>query len=374
MYVPAFPQMIEYFGVAENEIQLILSINFGGLCLTGLVIGPLSDSFGRRPVLLWGLGLFVISSFFCAYTTDFCMMLLWRFIQGIGAAVPMVVGCATFMDKYTQEKAGQIIGVINSVILASMAGAPIVGAWVSQYLGWRANFVVILVIAVVSALGAWLFIEETLPQKRRKAFKPSTIMKDYLKILGSLEFMAYSTLAISAFVCVVIYVANLSVIFVNHMGMDLTEFSYWQASTMGTFIVFSLMSAKLIEAKGLDYTKNLGSILAFIGAVAIFCVGQFYQDNVPVICLSMAFIAAGGALFVGAYGVKAMSIFPEMNGAATAMMTAVRQLACAGFVILSEVVFDGTIVPVANIIFGFGMFATLCYVAVHMKQRKVYAA
>ncbi len=371
MYVPAFPQMIEYFGVAENKIQLILSINFGGLCLAGLVIGPLSDSYGRRPVLLWGLWLFVVGSLFCVSAEDFRLMLFWRFVQGVGAAVPMVVGCATFMDKYSQEKAGQIIGIVNSVISASMAGAPIVGAWVSQYLGWRANFIAILFLAVISALGTWLFIGETLPKEKRRIFKPGTIIKDYIRILQNLEFMAYSTLGISAFVCIVVYVANLSVIFVNHMGMSLAEFSYCQASTMGTFIVFSLMSAKLINTKGINYTQNLGSALAMIGMIAIFCTAQIDHNNVLMICMSMAFIAAGGAIFTGAYGVKAMSVFPEMNGATTAMMTAIRQLACAGFVAISEVAFDGTIVPVANIIFCFGLFATLCYVAVRLKERKI---
>lgn len=374
IYVPAFPQMIKYFGVAENEIQLILSINFSGLCLAGLVIGPLSDSYGRRPVLLWGLALFAISSLFCLYAEDFRLMLFWRFAQGVGAAVPMVVGCATFMDKYSQEKAGQIIGIINSVISASMAGAPIAGAWISEYLGWRANFTVILILAVISALGTWLFIGETMPQEKRRIFNLSTIIKDYFRILRSLEFMTYSTLAISAFVCIVVYVANLSVIFVNHMHMTLTEFSYWQASTMGTFIIFSLISTKLISAKGINYAQNFGSALALIGVISMFCTAQIDHANVPMICLSMALVAAGGALFGGAYGVKAMSIFPEMNGAATAMMTAIRQLACAGFVALSELGFDGTIVPIARIIFGFGLFAALCYVAVKLKESKIVKA
>ncbi|MDF3033529.1 MAG: putative Permease of the major facilitator superfamily protein [Alphaproteobacteria bacterium] len=132
MYVPAFPQMIEYFGIAENQVQMILSINFAGLCLAGLFMGPLSDSYGRRKVLLGGLLLFTVSSAGCVYTDDFYAMLLWRLLQGIAASIPMVIGAATFIDKYPPEKAGQILGVLNSVISASMAGAPVVGAWVSQ--------------------------------------------------------------------------------------------------------------------------------------------------------------------------------------------------------------------------------------------------
>ena len=186
-----------------------------------------------------------------------------------------------------------------------------------------------------------------------------------------MEFMVYSTLAISAFTGVVIYVANLSVIFVNHMGMNLAEFSFWQATTMGTYIVFSLLSAKIIGMKGLEYTQHLGSLLALIGTAALFGVGQMMPHNPFMICLSMAVIAAGGAFFTAPFGVKAMSVFPEMKGAAGAMMTAVRQSFAAGLVILSEVMFDGSITPIATIIFGLAIVCTLLYGLVRLKQTKL---
>ena len=83
IYVPAFPQMIKYFGVAENEIQLVLSVNFIGLCIAGLIVGPLSDSFGRRKVILFGLGLLMVSSIVLVTLDDFKLLLFWRFIQGV---------------------------------------------------------------------------------------------------------------------------------------------------------------------------------------------------------------------------------------------------------------------------------------------------
>ncbi|MGB4190947.1 MAG: MFS transporter, partial [Rickettsiales bacterium] len=85
IYVPAFPQMIKYFDVAENEIQLILSINFIGLFFSGLIAGPLSDSFGRRKVILAGLALLMVSSIILVMLDNFKLLLFWRFIQGIAA-------------------------------------------------------------------------------------------------------------------------------------------------------------------------------------------------------------------------------------------------------------------------------------------------
>lgn len=370
IYVPAFPDMITFFNVAENQIQLILSINFFGLCVSGLFAGPLSDSFGRRKVLLGGLLIFVLGSLGCTFATEFIPMLVFRLIQGIGASVPMVIGAATFLDKYSAEKAGKLIGVINSVISASMAGAPIVGAWLNQIFNWRANFIVILILTLISFFGTLFFIVETLPQKNRKPFKIKGIVSDYITLSQSFRFMCYTLIVNFPFVAIVVYIANLSVVFINYLGMDLETFSYYQATTMGTFIIFSLLSIKIIDSKGIDYTKNIGAILALIGTTMLFIICLLDPSNINMVCISMAFLAAGGALMAGTFGMKALSIFPEMNGTSMAMMTAVRQLLASGLVVLSEIFFDGTLVPVAIIIFSYASFSTVCYVIMWYQSKK----
>ena len=152
IYVPAFPKMIPYFGIQENEIQLILSVNFAGLCVTSLLAGPLSDSFGRRNIILYGLFLFLISSGRCVIASSFEGMLIWRFFQGLSASIPLVIGGAIIADRYSEQQAGQLIGMINSVISASLAGAPILGAWITQFFHWRLNFIIIFLIALVAFL------------------------------------------------------------------------------------------------------------------------------------------------------------------------------------------------------------------------------
>lgn len=369
MYVPAFPQMIKFFGVAESKISLTLSINFVGLCVSGLITGPLSDSYGRRKVLLGGLTLFMASSLGCVMTDSFDWMLFYRLMQGIAASIPMVVAGAALFDKYPPEKAGQVLGVLNGIISATMAGAPIVGAFLCEIFDWRANFVVILGLAVISFLGTLLFLEETLPKNKRRTFNLPAISKAYITLSKSLKFICYTVIASAPITIIIIYVANLSVILVNYLGMDLVTCSYYQSTTMGMFIVFALLSAKLISAKGADYTKNLGGIIALIGSIMLFAISQIDKTNVNVIALSMAFISGGGALMIGTFGLKALSVFPDMNGTAMAMMTAIRQLLASGLVILSEVMFDGTIVPVATIILVYAVVCVICNIMVWYNER-----
>ena len=369
MYVPAFPQMIKYFNIAENEIQLVLSINFLGLCLASIFSGPLSDSFGRRKVILSGLFLLMISSIILVGLDDFKVLLFWRFIQGIAAAVPMVCAGAMFMDQYSGEKASKLIGFINAVITAAMAAAPVIGAYISEEFGWRANFIVVMLLSIISFFGFFLLIEESLKLNLKRKLNLISITKDYAKVLSSLTFICYMMLACLPFIVIIVYITNLSVIFVNHLGINLVDYSYYQASTMGTFVVFSLLSVKIINAKGVNFTKNFGVILSVIGSCALFIVSLVDHTSAILICISMAVVAAGGSMMSGTFGVKALSLFPEINGTAMAACTALRLLLIAVFVLISEFYFDGTIIPIAFIIAGYTLFTAGFYVLLSLKER-----
>lgn len=361
IYVPAFPHMIKYFDVAENEIQLVLSINFLGLCLASLVAGPLSDSFGRRKVILSGLSLLMISSIILVNIDDFKILLFWRFIQGIAAAVPMVCSAAMFVDKYSGEKASQLIGLVNAVITAAMATAPVIGAYIVTAFDWRANFIVVMFLSVISFIGFLLLIEESLDPKLKRKFKLGSVLKDYYKVFSSASFVCYVMMACFPFITIIVYITNLSVIFVNHLGVSLENYSYYQASTMLSFVVFSLWSVKLIGKKGLEFTKNLGGILSFIGACGLFIVSMVDGSSVIFICISMAILAAGGSMMAGTFGMKALSIFPEMNGTALAACTTIRLFFITVFVFISEIYFDGTIVPISIIIISYAIFTATFY-------------
>lgn len=361
MYVPAFPQMIKYFNIAENEIQLVLSINFLGLCFASLIAGPLSDSFGRRKVILSGLSFLMISSIILVNIDNFYILLFWRLIQGMAASVPMVCAGAMFMDQYSGEKASKIIGFINAVITAAMAAAPIVGAYVSELLDWKANFIIVMILSILSFLGFLLFIKESLADDLKRKFNFISIVKDYGKLFRSLPFICYCLLACAPFITIIVYITNLSVIFINHLGLSVDVYGYYQASTMASFVIFSLLSVKIITTKGVNFTKNLGFILSIIGSCALFLISMIDHTDALLICVSMAVIAAGGSMMCGTFGMDALSIFPGINGTAMDACTAIRLFLIAVFVLISEIVFDGTIIPIALIIGGYAVFTSILY-------------
>ncbi len=369
IYVPAFPQMIKYFNIAENEIQLVLSLNFFGLCIASLISGPLADSFGRRSIILSGLFLLMVSSIILVCVSNFKILLFWRFIQGLSAAVPMVCAGAMIFDKFSGDRASKLIGFLNAVITAAMALAPVVGAYISEAFNWRANFIVVMILSIISFIGFLLLIQESLDSKLKRKFNFPSILKDYCTVMKSAKFICYVLIACFPFITIIVYITNLSIIFINHLGIDLSIYSYYQATTMGTFVIFSLLSVKLIEKKGIDFTKNLGGIVSIIGSLGLFFTSLIDHTSVLFICASMAILAAGGSMMTGVFGMKALSIFPQMNGTALAACTAIRLFMISLFVSLSEVFFDGTIMPIAFLIMAYTISVLIFYGLLRLKEK-----
>jgi DHA1 family bicyclomycin/chloramphenicol resistance-like MFS transporter len=360
IYAPSFPDMVKYFNVGEDRIQLILVLNFAGLGFAGLICGPLSDAYGCRKVLLGGLTLFAISSVGCIMAESFPSMIFWRIIQGAGASVPMVVGAAVFLNKYPSEQAGRMIGLLNGVITSAMAGAPIVGGLINNYLGWRVNFIVILALVIISFLGTFFYISEDKEQKTNHV-DVAKIFKDYAKILASGRFFSCSLIVLLPFTGIVVYIANLSLVCINHLHIDSKLFPLYQATTMGAFILGSVLSAKLIGSKGIEYTKKFGLYTCLAGAIFLQIVAVYHISSINLICTAMAIFAFGGSMLPGTFGIEALEIFPDIKGTASAMMTAYRQLLALTMVYLSELFFDGTIMPVAIIIVSFLGAAVILY-------------
>ncbi len=156
LYAPSFPEMMHYFATTEHMMQWTLSLNFLGFFLASLLCGPLADSFGRRKVILAGSLIFVVGSYVCLYASSIGWMLFGRLVQGMGVSAPVSVCMAVIADIYQGERQVKLMSKLNSAITIAMALAPMVGVYLTDYFGWRANFLVIFAIALLGMIMIWL--------------------------------------------------------------------------------------------------------------------------------------------------------------------------------------------------------------------------
>jgi len=164
LYLPALPSMGDYFGVSASETNLTLILFFLFFSLGLLFWGPLSDKYGRRPVLLAGLALYIVASIGCAASPDVWSLTAFRVLQAVGGSAASAVATAMVKDVYDGRKRESVLSIVQSMVVISPAVAPILGAFMLPYTSWRGLFVVLAFIGVVSMVGG-LLLQETIPSR-----------------------------------------------------------------------------------------------------------------------------------------------------------------------------------------------------------------
>lgn len=345
IYVPAFPDMKLFFFTTAESIQKTLSFNFFGLCLGSLIFGPLSDSYGRKIALLLGLILFAIFSWACLLTTKFDLFLLCRFFQGLGAASPMVITFAMMLEKYEPKKFAQICGGLNLFITGMMAAAPILGSFLNIYFGWQSTFLLIAVAATLSLIGSCYLVPETLTSANRITFSFPRIIMNYGIVLTNFSYMAAALVCYLMFSGLVVFTANLSLIFIDYMGIAKSSYGFYQAAAPAAFALFSFLSIWIIGRYGIEKTKRAGLGSICIG-ISLLVITALFQPSPSLICIAMVVFTIGVALAAPIYGMESANVFPEMRGIATGMSNALRYVITAGTVAFASCVFNGIITPV----------------------------
>ena len=290
--------MQHFFHVSEAQIQLLLSINFLGLCLSGLFYGPLSDSYGRKVLLVIGLLIFAIGGVGSVFADTFNSLLFWRFLQGIGSSAAFVIPGAIIFDLYQAEEAAAILGSINSLITTVMAGAPMLGTYLYLHYDWRANFLVIAMIAIAALIAVLCGTKESLPRDSRTTFNISQIMHGFRQVLTdriSCTNLVIFCAIISAYM---VFVSNLSLIYIDHLHVSQKNFPWHQGAVLISFAFVSIVSGRLFNLFGVAKVKAAGIIINSAGVILFALAAWLTPNNTLLITGSMCIFSIGVALMM----------------------------------------------------------------------------
>ncbi len=301
IYLPTFPDILSDFNTNAVMVQRILSYNFIGICLGSLLYGPLSDHFGRRKVLMFGFSIFLTASIGCIFSTSIEQLLAFRLLQGFGSSACVIVGTAMIFDLFEEESAAKLISDLNTLVVSLMAFAPLIGGWISLHMGYKANFVFIAVLVLISALKCFLFLPESLAVNKRKKLAPKRILSDYKTVLSSTEFW-YNTLVTSLILgAYMIYVSNMSLLYIDKLGVSPKQFPFYQMATLGTFVLVSLNNSRLIDKFGVEKLKATGLGLIFTNTLIFFISPSNLLDSPVFLTATMCLFSIGAGLSIGLF-------------------------------------------------------------------------
>jgi MFS transporter, DHA1 family, multidrug resistance protein len=190
-YTPSLPRIARELGVHYNLVQLTMTSYLMGYAISQLFWGPLSDRFGRKPIMLIGASVFIAGSAVCYTSFDIWQLIGGRFIQAIGACAGGVISSAAVRDAYSEEQRGHVFAKINAAFAVAPGIGPIVGSFVDHSFGWHANFLILLVLSIILFICVWLFFPETNFHRIKNALHPKTFFHNYRLLFKDPYYWAY---------------------------------------------------------------------------------------------------------------------------------------------------------------------------------------
>lgn len=328
-YLPAFPEMASGLEVGPLQIQQTLSIYLLTFGLMTLWHGALSDSFGRRRVILTGLGVYALASLGCTLANQIETLWLMRALQGLSAGAGMVVSRAMVRDLYQGPDAQRLISHIAIMFALAPAIAPLIGGWVLGLAGWRAVFAFLTLAACLLAWVCWRWLPESLPVEKRQPLAPSLLFCGYKQVLGHGSFFLASAGIGIYFGGFFLYVLSAPVFIRAHLGLGATDFHWLFVPAMLGMMGGSWLSGRV--AGHWSHTRILAIAFAVMGAAALGNVmsAALLPPQRLTSVLPVGLYTLGTALAMPVMTLRALDLFPDARGMAASCQSFLQTLVSA---------------------------------------------
>ena len=327
LYLPALPALTRSLGAQMAAAQLTLSGLLLAFGCSQMVWGPLSDRFGRRPILLAGLGIYTVASLGSAFAPTMTLLIVWRIAQG--AAMGAVVMCARAIvrDLYTPlDGARAMSKALTGLGIVACICAPL-GGVLSEWLGWRAALMALTVYAVATLALVALRLPETLAHRNPKALQPRALVRTWMQVLRSPTFWAFSLQTTATYGGLFTFLAASSFVFIEVLQLTRTEYGWMLLSTSAAYFVGTFLCRYLLARLGLRRTVAVAGGLSLLGGcgMALVALAGWHQ---PVALLAPFY------LFMLGHGIHqpcgqtgSVGPFPQAAGVASALNGFVMMIA-----------------------------------------------
>ena len=318
-YLPSFPAIAGEFGAEAAGLQQTLSAYFITFAVMTLFHGALSDSFGRKPVILAGLALYSMASIGCALSSGLSQLILFRAMQGLSAGAGMVVGRAVIRDLFEGHDAQRLMSLVTMIFGIAPAVAPVIGGWLQEWFGWRSIFLFLTAYGLTMLGLCWFRLPESHPPSARQPFTVAMLARNYLRLAGDSRLMLLCAAVAFNFAGFFIYVVSAPAFIYDILGLRETQFAWLFVPGIAGIMFGAFLSGRAAGRISADATIRIGYAVMFSAALYNVTYSFLAVPALPWSVLPVMVYTTGMALAMPSLTLMALELHPAHRGMTASM-------------------------------------------------------
>ncbi|MRG72117.1 Bcr/CflA family efflux MFS transporter [Alphaproteobacteria bacterium HT1-32] len=345
LYLPSLPSLTTDLSTNVATAQLTLSVFMIGFALSQIIYGPLSDRFGRRPVVIIGFSLYTLASIACAFAWNIETLIIARFFQAVGGCSGVVIARAAVRDIYGPRESARVLALLGAAMGLAPAISPVIGGFIHKFYGWTGNFMALTLYGAVTVIMAFLIFAETNRHKDPTALNPRAMARNFAALATARRFVGYSLTNTFIFASLFTFISGSSFVYIDVYDIPPEDFwIYFSACPLG-YVLGSLTSARLSRRVGPDSLILAGVLFGTVTSLIGMAAMGLGADGPVTITLSVIGVFVAVGMVMPNSIASAIAPYPKMAGAASSLLGLVQMTVGATAGIIVGITFDGTAWP-----------------------------
>lgn len=292
LFIPSFPEIKTHFNVSTVWLEALLSANFIGSCISLLFVGNLADKIGRKSIILLGLLIFIIGSSFCTFASNYSLLLIGRFLQGLGISAPAILCFIIIADLYPLKKQQFYMGILNGFINVAIAGAPVIGSYIAMHYHFHGNFTALLLFGILVTIMTIFFV----PNYKLPKTKEAASSINYMTLLKSKPLMLLIINTVFMFVPYWIFLGLSPILYMKDLGVSLKHYGYYQGVWALVFAIGCILFGLIIEKFPAKKMLEISAYTCLVGLILIFLIAILDIKDPLIIALGLMPFNIGGII------------------------------------------------------------------------------
>lgn len=359
MYLPALPRIATELEASTASVQLTLSLFLVGFAIAQLFYGPLSDRYGRKPVMVGGLIVFIIASIGCALVENINALMFFRLLQALGGSAGPVLGRAIVRDIYGAKESGRVLSHIASIMALAPAFAPILGGFFAATLGWHAIFWFLVAYGIIGVVLFSLKVKESAPAAHHQPKSLATIRQHYLQLLADRDYVGYVLACSFSYAGLFAFLSGVSFVLVGQYGVSEQQFGLYFMLIVVGYVVGTQISAKVGQFHSHQRLIMVGGLLLLAASGLMIVLVRLENANVASVIVPMMVFMIGVGIVMPQSMAGALKNYPNIAGTASGLLGFV-QMSIAGLAgIVVGHSYNSSATPMSIVIFLMAAFCLL---------------